>query len=408
MPVNRPVRHVRPPERRLPLNAPVRAWALAEWALLPLRFFLGSTFLFAGLQKLANPNFFNSASPTSIQAQLIASARISPIHMLISHLVQFATPLGIIISLAEVAIGVGALLGLWMRVAAIGGAILSLNLFLTVSFHATPFYTGADIVFFFAWLPFILAGSGTRLSIDSWIARRAAQMEGAPAPELVAIPFVKVQQLCGHFNRGRCSAREGLACEAAVCPVLLGDRAPLVTRVKIDSVDRRALVLGSAAAAMIGTSAAIFAGASAALGRVVGGAKAPVSSGQLSSGSTTTTSGSQTAGTTTTTTGSNALGTLLGPAKDVPVGNAATFSIPVTGDPGIVVQAAKGQFVAYDAVCPHAGCTVGYYAANHVFACPCHGSEFQLETGAVMNGPAPHGLHKLTVVEGSDGNLYLK
>ena len=408
MPVNRPVRHARPPERRLPLNAPVRAWALAEWALLPLRFFLGATFLFAGLQKLTNPNFFNSASPTSIQAQLIASARISPIHMLISHLVQFATPLGIIISLAEVAIGVGALLGLWMRVAAIGGAILSLNLFLTVSFHASPFYTGADIVFFFAWLPFILSGSGTRLSIDSWIARRAAQMEGAPAPELVAIPFVKVQQLCGHFNRGRCSAREGLACEAAVCPVLLGDRAPLVTRVKIDSVDRRALVLGGAAAAMVGTSAAILAGASAALGRAVGGAKAPVSSGQLSSGSTTTTSGSQTGATTTTTTGSNALGTLLGPAKDVPVGNAATFSIPVTGDPGIVVQATKGQFVAYDAVCPHAGCTVGYYAANHVFACPCHGSEFQLETGAVMNGPAPHGLHKLTVAEGSDGNLYLK
>jgi thiosulfate dehydrogenase [quinone] large subunit len=408
MPINRPVRHARPPERRLPLNAPVRAWALAEWALLPLRFFLGSTFLFAGLQKLANPNFFNSASPNSIQAQLIASARISPIHMLISHLVQFATPLGIIISLAEVAIGVGALLGLWMRVAAIGGAILSLNLFLTVSFHASPFYTGADIVFFFAWLPFILAGSGTRLSIDSWIARRAAQMEGAPAPELVAIPFVKVQQLCGHFNRGRCSAREGLACEAAVCPVLLGDRAPLVTRVKIDSVDRRSLVLGGAAAAMVGTSAAIFAGASAAFGRVVGGATAPVSSGQLSSGSTTTTSGAQTGGTTTTTPTSNALGTLLGPAKDVPVGNAATFSIPTTGDPGIVVQATKGQFVAYDAVCPHAGCTVGYYAANHVFACPCHGSQFQLETGAVMNGPAPHGLHKLTVVEGSDGNLYLK
>lgn len=408
MAANRPVRHAHPPEKRLPLNAPVRAWALAEWALLPLRFFLGATFLFAGLQKLANPNFFNSASPNSIQAQLIASARISPIHLLISHLVQFATPLGIIISLAEVAIGVGALLGLWTRVAAIGGAILSLNLFLTVSFHATPFYTGADIVFFFAWLPFILSGSGSRLSIDSWIARRAAQLEGAPAPELVAIPFVKVQQLCGHFNRGRCTAREGLKCEAAVCPVLLGDRAPLVTRVNIDSVDRRALVLGGAAAAMVGTSAAIFGGAAAALGRVVGGAKAPTKSGQLSSGTTTTTSGSQTGVTTTTTAKSNAMGTLLGPAKDVPVGNAATFSVPSTGDPGIVVQATKGQFVAYDAVCPHAGCTVNYYAANHVLACPCHGSEFQLDTGAVMNGPAPHGLAKLTVVEGSDGNLYLK
>ena len=73
-------------------------------------------------------------------------------------------------------------------------------------------------------LPFIVAGSGTRLSMDSWIARRAAKMEGGPAPELVAIPFAQVRKLCGHFNRGRCSAREGLRCEAAVCPVLLGDR----------------------------------------------------------------------------------------------------------------------------------------------------------------------------------------
>ncbi len=408
MPSTRPVRHARRPERRLPLNAPVRAWTLAEWALLPLRFFLGGTFLFAGLQKLANPNFFNSASPNSIQAQLIASARRSPIHLLIGHLVQFAKPIGIVISLAEIAIGVGALLGLWMRVAAIGGAVLSLSLFLTVSFHASPFYTGADIVFFFAWLPLLLAGSGSRLSIDGWVAKRSAQMEGGPAPEVVAIPFVKVQSLCGHFNRGRCSAREGLRCEASVCPVLLGDRAPLVTRVAIDSVDRRALVLGGAAAAMVGTSAAIFGGATAAVGRMIGGAKAPVAAGQLSSGGATTTTPGQSGATTTTAPKGHASGTLLGPAKDVPVGNAATFTIPTTGDPGIIVQPSAGQFVAYDAVCPHAGCTVNYYAANHVLACPCHGSQFELNSGAVMNGPAPHGLAKLTVTQGPDGNLYLK
>ena len=356
--------------------------------------------MFAGLQKLANPNFFNAASPNSIQSQLIASARLSPIHLLISHLVQFAKPLGIIISLAEIAIGVGALVGLWMRVAALGGAILSLSLFLTVSFHASPFYTGADIVFFFAWLPLVVSGSGSRFSADGWIARRAAQMERGPAPEVVAIPFAQVQKLCGHFARGRCSAREGLACEAAVCPVLLGDRAPMVTRVAIDSVDRRTLVLGGAAAAMVGTTAAIAAGATAALGRIVGGAKAPVAAGQLGAGST--------SGVTTTTPSSHSSGTLLGPAKQVPVGQSATFTIPSSGDPGIVVQVTSGQFVAYDAVCPHAGCQVGYYPANHVLACPCHGSQFQLETGAVMNGPAPHGLAKLNVVQASDGNLYLK
>ena len=410
MPSTRPIRtpsRARAPERRLPLNAPVRAWAMSEWALLPLRVFLGVTFTYAGLQKLANPNFLNAASPVSIQSQMIASARISPIHLILSHLVQFAKPLGLVIALGELAIGLGTLFGLWTRVAALGGAILSFTLFLTVSFHASPYFTGADIVFFFAWLPFILAGGGSRLSIDSWIATRAAKMESAPPPALVAIPFVQVQQLCGHFNRGRCSAREGLRCESAVCPVLLGDRAPMVTRVTIDSVDRRSLVLGGAAAAMVGASAALLGGATAAIGRAVGGAKPAVGANQLGATSTTT-PGSPTTTSGPTTTSKSTLGTLLGPSKDVPVGHAATFTIPSSGDPGIVVQPTKGQFDAYDAVCPHAGCTVGYYAANQTLACPCHGSQFTLASGAVINGPAPHGLTKLNVVEGPDGNLYLK
>jgi len=166
-------------------------------------------------------------------------------------------------------------------------------------------------------------------------------------------------------------------------------------------------VLGAAAAAMVGTSAVVLGGATAAVGRMIGGAKTPVQAGQLGGGPTTTT-GSGSPGTTTTTGAGSASGTKLGPAKDVPVGQAATFTIPATGDPGIVVQVTKGQFVAYDAVCPHAGCQVGYYPANHVLACPCHGSQFQLNTGAVLNGPAPTGLKKLTIVEESDGNLYLR
>lgn len=394
-------------ERRLPLRAPVRAWALAEWALLPLRLFLGATFVYASLQKLANPNFFNAQSPSSIQAQLVASARISPVGSLLGHFVQFAKPLGIVIALSELAIGLGALLGLWTRIAALGGAILSFSLFLTVSFHASPFFTGADIVFFFAWLPFILAGGGSRLSLDATFARRAAREFGGPAPELVPIPFATVQKLCGHFNGGHCSARRGAPCDQAVCPVLIGERPPIATRVAIDAIDRRTMVFSTAAVAAVGASALFLAGAVAEGGRLVGGAKAPKNStSQLGSSPTTVPPGG--GATTTTTPASGAKGTLLGPAKDVPTGHAATFTIPSSGDPGIVVQPTSGQFVAYDAVCPHAGCTVGYYAANDVFVCPCHGSEFQVSTGAVMNGPAPRGLAPLKVVKESDGNLYLQ
>ena len=117
--------------RRTRFDAPPpRPFALSGWALLPLRAFLGFTFCFAGLQKLANPNFFNANSPSSIQAQLIAATRISPLHLLLGHLLRFAVPIGVVIALAELAVGLGALLGLWTRVAAAGGMVLSLTLFL--------------------------------------------------------------------------------------------------------------------------------------------------------------------------------------------------------------------------------------------------------------------------------------
>ena len=45
--------------------------------------------------------------------------------------------------------------------------MLSLMLVLTVSFHSTPYYTGADIVFVFAWTPLVLAGSDPVLSADA-------------------------------------------------------------------------------------------------------------------------------------------------------------------------------------------------------------------------------------------------
>jgi thiosulfate dehydrogenase (quinone) large subunit len=379
------------------LGAPVRAWTMAEWALLPLRLFLGVTFTFAGLQKLSNPNFFKSASPISIQAQLIASSHTSPLHAILVHLIQFAKPIGIVISFAELAIGLGVLLGLWTRIAAIGGALLSLSLFLTVSFHASPYFTGADI---FAWLPFIIAGGGTRLSADAWIANRASKREGVASPELVAIPFATVQSICGNYHDGTCAARAGLSCDAAVCPVLLGEHAPLVTRVHIDAVDRRALVLGGTVAAGVGAAALIFGGAVADTGKMIGGALAPKNTTHQLSAPTTQPGTSPS-------TGGSTKGTLLGSAQAVPPGQSATFTIPSSGDPGIVIHTNR-TFYAYDAVCPHAGCTVGWAPGNDLIVCPCHGSEFNVMTGDVIDGPAPHGLKKLKVIKESNGNLYLQ
>ena len=50
----------------------------------------------------------------------------------------------------------------------------------------------------------------------------------------------------------------------------------------------------------------------------------------------------------------------------------------------------------------------GLLGANKIIVCPCHGSEFEVSTGDVIVGPAPHGLLKLKIEEGSNGNLYLQ
>jgi thiosulfate dehydrogenase [quinone] large subunit len=100
-------------------------------------------------------------------------------------------------------------------------------------------------------------------------------------------------------------------------------------------------------------------------------------------------------------------GTAIGKASQVPVGGAGSFNDPSTGDPSLVIQPQAGTFLAFDAVCPHAGCTVQYDNVDKVLVCPCHGSRFNADTGAVEQGPAPTGLQSLRIAEGSDGQLYV-
>jgi thiosulfate dehydrogenase [quinone] large subunit len=405
------------------LRRPPRAQYLFGWAILPLRAFLGFTFSFAGLQKLANPNFFNANSPSSIHAQLIAAIRISPLHSILGHFLQFATPIGVLIALGEIAVGMGALLGLWTRLAAVGGAVLAFTLFLTVSFHSSPYYTGADIVFLFAWLPLIVAGSGGVLSLDALLADRA-QKEGGLAPQtIVPVPFELIQRSCGQFDEGRCAARGGQPCQIAPCPFLAQGRDTIVARGP-DDIDRRMVVLGGTAVGVAGAIGLATAGVAAVAGRIAGGAKAPAGGATVSlpahpgaapttapttTGSTTTPTTAAAAGPTTTTTvhAATPKGTRIGPAKDVPVGGAAQFNDPSSGQPGLILQPARGQFLAFNAVCPHAGCTVGYYAGSQLIVCPCHGSEFNPSTGAVEVGPAQRGLAKIPVALGPDGELYV-
>ena len=164
-----------------------------------------SPFASLGFRSWPIRTFFNANNSSSIQAQLIASIRISPLHELLGHLLRFAVPIGIVIALAELAVGLGTILGLWTRVAAAGGMMLAFTLFLTVSFHSSPYYTGADIVFVFARHPACARRFGRRA-----LARRGDRRAGCRRvrpwpPTIVPVPFALVQQVCGHYDNDSCT-----------------------------------------------------------------------------------------------------------------------------------------------------------------------------------------------------------
>ena len=75
------------------------------------------------------------------------------------------------------------------------------------------------------------------------------------------------------------------------------------------------------------------------------------------------------------------------------------------GRPALVVRTAKFQaggletgaifLLAYLLECTHAGCTVSLPGGGTVLGCPCHGSQFDLESGNNIAGPARDPLPKV-------------
>jgi quinol---cytochrome c reductase iron-sulfur subunit, bacillus type len=53
--------------------------------------------------------------------------------------------------------------------------------------------------------------------------------------------------------------------------------------------------------------------------------------------------------------------------------------------------------VCFNAICPHAGCFVGYAADRKVFQCPCHTSSFQLDGERIIPSPSPRNMDELKV-----------
>ena len=171
------------------------------WLLLPQRLFLGGTFTYAGLDKLADRSFFDPAAPTSIHAQIGAVRDTSPLGPLLHAVAEHATTLGVLIALGEIAVGVVTLLGVRVRTAAAGGALISLSLLLTVTWATRPYYYGSDIVFLVCWLPLVTFGDGGLLSLGPRWRGASAGAEARPDRRALLAHAVAVAAVAGLGGR---------------------------------------------------------------------------------------------------------------------------------------------------------------------------------------------------------------
>ena len=83
---------------------------------------------------------------------------------------------------------------------------------------------------------------------------------------------------------------------------------------------------------------------------------------------------------------------------DIPVGGGKVFDALKV----VITQPTAGDFKAFSAICPHQGCTVNGVSSDGI-TCPCHGSTFDIATGAVTKGPATSALPAKSVSVGADG-----
>ncbi|MER6157301.1 DoxX family membrane protein [Streptomyces sp. NPDC001868] len=167
---NEPVRHAYYPGRRMNLGV----------VLLPLRVFLGFISVYAGMGKLCDPHYFDGGKRGSMVKWLNTLHPWEVAEPLRQFALEHPVGSGLVIAFAQVIVGVLTVLGLWQRVAAGVGALLSAALLVTVSWKTVPVYETPDIIYLAAWSPLIIAGAPV-YSVDGRLAGGAWRTLGPRA-----------------------------------------------------------------------------------------------------------------------------------------------------------------------------------------------------------------------------------
>ena len=93
--------------------------------------------------------------------------------------------------------------------------------------------------------------------------------------------------------------------------------------------------------------------------------------------------------------------TAVGRVEDLEEGGLRAFDVRGVR---IAVANVDGAFHAFDDTCTHVGCSLAEGDLEETTViCPCHGSEFDVRSGAVLQGPArePVEVYEVRVESGS-------
>ena len=128
-----------------------------SWPIRILRAFLGTTFVFAGIQKFLDPNFLRRGGGDYIGTQLAGFANATPAAPLMRILERAPMLTGVAIATLEIAIGLGTLLGIAMLSASLTGLAINVTLWLSATWHIHPYFLGSDLAYAVAWLALAVA-----------------------------------------------------------------------------------------------------------------------------------------------------------------------------------------------------------------------------------------------------------
>jgi len=403
------------------------------WILLPMRIFLGLTFIYAGMQKLTDPQFFNSSMPGYIGTQIQGMAHGSPLHdFLMSVALPHAVLFGWLTLLGEIAVGLAVYAGFFFRPAAFVGMMLSLTFFLSATWNIYPYFFGSDIVFIFCWLTMILGGPlNTGLpSIDDWLVDQLLATGYTPQDLHPVLQLYILLVVAGAPHKSSYTAGISLLSTNPITGSLQSYRHKS-SMIETEEMTRRTMIrdwtIGAVTVAsitLLGIPLHIFGNnpnASApqttdntpdtsVISDTAGTPSTPDTTSTAPTPDTSgTTSTPNTTSTTTTTTTSTtpipvrlvSVGQSIAPVSAVPKNSTVKFLISTGSaqDAAILIHLPNGTLVAYDAVCTHLGCTVEYQQDTHLLTCDnCHGSHFDpAHKGAVLQGPATRPLSALGI-----------